>query len=146
MKILVVDDMEINRDILEDMLTDEGYEVVLTANGREALTVLLENPREFDVVLLDLVMPELDGFSVLTQMQKKSLLKDLPVIVISGERDRESEQRSLDLGATDFISKPFDRHIVIRRIRNTAELFRINALWSGRSDARRKRCRSSTGS
>lgn len=123
MKILVVDDMEMNRDILEDMLTDEEYEVVLTANGREALAVLEQDYLEFDVVLLDLVMPEMDGFSVLAQMQRKSLLNDLPVIVISGERDRESEQRSLDLGATDFISKPFDRHIVIRRIRNTAELF-----------------------
>lgn len=123
MKILVVDDVETNRDILEDILSDVGYEVITAANGKAALEILEQNPLAFAAVLLDLVMPQMDGFSVLAKLNAKNWIKDIPVIVISGESVREYEQWSLDMGATDFIGKPFDRHIVIRRVRNAVELF-----------------------
>lgn len=122
MKVLVVDDVSINRDMLEEMLEDE-YEVVKAEGGKQAIAILEEQRENIDVVLLDLIMPEIDGFAVLEKMRDRKWLDSTPVIVISGENSKEAEKRSLSLGAEDFIRKPFDNYLVRLRVKNIAELF-----------------------
>ena len=121
-KVLIVDDIEINRDMLEEMLRDE-YEVVKADGGMSALRILKERYEEFVIVLLDLIMPEVDGFSVLDVMNKKRWIEKTPVIVITGEDSKEAERKSLSLGASDFVRKPFDFYLVKRRVKNIADLF-----------------------
>lgn len=121
-KVLVVDDIEINREILEDML-QEDYEVIQADGGMKALKILKERHEEFSAVLLDLIMPEVDGFAVLEVMRNQKWLETTPVIVISGEDSKETERRSLGLGASDFIRKPFDQYLVKRRVKNIVDLF-----------------------
>lgn len=121
-KVLVVDDIEINREILADMLADD-YDVVQAEGGMKALKILKEQHAEFVAVLLDLIMPEVDGFAVLEVMRNQKWIETTPVIVISGENSKEAETRSLGLGASDFIRKPFDQYLVKRRVKNIADLF-----------------------
>ena len=121
-KILIVDDINTNRMILADMLEEE-FETEQAAGGMSALKILKERREEFQLVLLDLIMPEIDGFAVLEVMKRQNWLHKLPVIVISGENSIEAEERSLTLGASDFIQKPFSRGIVIRRVKNILDLY-----------------------
>lgn len=121
-KILVVDDVKINRDMLEEMLA-EDYEVVQAEDGMNALRLLKEQHEEFVAVLLDLVMPEVDGFAVLEVMRNQKWIDTTPVIVISGENSAETERKSMGLGASDFIRKPFDQYVVRRRVKNITDLF-----------------------
>ncbi len=121
-RILVVDDAEMNRELLCDMLKDE-YQVETAADGREALDYLDRYPREMAAVLLDLHMPTMDGFSVMTEMSKKEWLKKIPVLIISSEFAVEVESRCLELGASDFIHKPFESVIVKNRIKNAMRLY-----------------------
>lgn len=121
-KVLVVDDMELNRELLEDMLKDE-YEVLLAENGKKAIEAIKEYKDEIAVMLLDLVMPEMDGFAVLEEMKKSKLITKIPVIVISGETSAEAEGRSFDYGVSDFIQKPFNEAIVQKRVKNIVNLF-----------------------
>lgn len=120
--ILVVDDSMINREILADMLSAK-YKVETAENGQEALAILEERSDEFGAVLLDLNMPDIDGFEVLEKMNEWDLLSALPVIVISAEDSNEVENRTLALHATDFIRKPFDQNVVLRRVENVYELY-----------------------
>jgi CheY-like chemotaxis protein len=113
--ILVVDDDLINRLVLSTNLQEQGYEVATAENGRQALEVLAGQP--FDVVLLDLVMPELDGFQVLEQMKRDSALREIPVIVISALDEMESILRCIEMGATDYLPKPFDAGLLRARLR-----------------------------
>ena len=121
-RILVVDDAEVNRELLCDMLKDE-YQVETAADGREALRFLDKYPREMAAVLLDLHMPNIDGYAVMAEMGKKEWLKKIPVLIISSELAVEAESRCLELGASDFIHKPFERVIVKNRIRNAMRLY-----------------------
>lgn len=121
-KVLIVDDMEINREILTEILQDE-YSIITAENGRQALDVLSEFREEIKIVLLDLVMPEMDGFAVLQTMQERAMLGLIPVLVITGEDSVETERRCFDYGVSDFIKKPFDFALVQRRVRNVVELF-----------------------
>lgn len=121
-KVLVVDDIKINREILADMLAEE-YDIVQAEGGMKALKILKEQHEDFAVVLLDLIMPEVDGFAVLEVMRSQKWIEKTPVIVISGEDSKETEKKSLGLGASDFIRKPFDQYLVKRRVKNTADLF-----------------------
>lgn len=120
MKILIIDDVEINCDILQEFLSKD-YELLMTGNGETALEILEKN--EIALILLDLEMPKVNGYEVMTIMKEKGWLDRVPVIVIGGENVTESEKRSLELGAVDFIRKPFDRYIVRRRVQNTMALF-----------------------
>lgn len=126
-KVLIVDDVSTNRMILTDMLED-AYDTMEASNGREALQLLNENHDCIALVLLDLRMPGLNGYDVLEVMKANSWLESLPVIVITGEDSNESEEKSLKLGATDYIRKPFNEAIVRRRVDNTAELFAYKRL------------------
>jgi PleD family two-component response regulator len=112
--ILVVDDNRLNRMKLAHSLQQEGHRFGMAENGRQALDMLADQP--FDVVLLDLIMPELDGYQVLEQMKRDSRLRDIPVIVISALDDMESILRCIEMGATDYLPKPFDLGLLRARL------------------------------
>lgn len=121
-KILVADDSEMNRAILSDMLEEE-YEIIEAENGVEAVAMLQKHEEEISLLLLDVVMPEMDGFGVLTVMNQRHWIDDIPVIIISAENTPGYVERAYELGVTDFISRPFDALIVHRRVINTILLY-----------------------
>ncbi len=121
-KILIVDDSEMNRAILSDMLA-ERYEILEAKNGIEAIEVLHTCETEISLVLLDIVMPEMDGFEVLAVMNRYHWVGEIPVIIISSENSYSVVERAYELGATDYISRPFDEVIVRRRVINTIMLY-----------------------
>ena len=111
--ILVVDDNEVNRDVLSRRLQRQGHSVVLAENGLEAMKAVRSRP--FDLVLLDIMMPELDGYAVLQQIKADPALSHLPVIMISAVDDIESVSRCIVMGADDYLSKPFDATLLKAR-------------------------------
>ena len=121
-KILIVDDSEMNRAILADMLEDD-YEILEAENGVQGVTVIQQHIAELSLVLLDIVMPEMDGFGVLEAMNQYHWIEDLPVIMISAESGSSHVEQAYELGATDFVSRPFDPLIVHRRVINTILLY-----------------------
>jgi len=121
-KILIVDDNEMNRVILQDMLGDE-FELLEADGGRAAIDILREQHDEIGMVLLDVVMPDLDGFGVLGIMKENGWLDDIQVIMISAESDPAFMKKAYLLGAVDFINRPFDSYIVHRKITNTIMLY-----------------------
>lgn len=121
-KILIADDSEMNRSILTDMLGDE-FDIIEAANGVQAVAALQKYGTEIALVLLDIVMPEMDGFDVLAIMNKYRWIEDVPVIMISAENASSYVERSYELGVTDYISRPFDALIVHRRVINTILLY-----------------------
>jgi signal transduction histidine kinase len=122
-RILVVDDNRMNRIKLAHILQELGHTVVLAADGNEALHLLRQNAddQRFDVVLLDLLMPELDGFQVLETIKSDQTLRDLVVIVISALDEMESIVRCIELGAEDFLPKPFEPVILRARLKTSLE-------------------------
>ncbi len=119
--ILIADDNEINREILRGML--EGrYNIVETTNGRETLDYIHSHPDEVDLLLLDFIMPEMDGMKVLFHMQMENLLENIPTIMISAANFPGNIERAYILGATDYISRPFDMAIVQRRVNSVMKL------------------------
>ena len=121
-KALIVDDIELNREMLSDILSDE-YEVIEAGNGNEALEKIEENFSDLSVILLDLVMPELDGTGVLKIMKDRGWIERFPVLIITGETDVATELKCLELGAADFIGKPFDESRAKRRVANSVQLY-----------------------
>lgn len=120
--ILIVDDSEMNRFILSDMLSDE-FEILEAKNGKDAIAVLRKLDNAVSLVLLDIVMPEMDGFEVLAYMNKYHWIDDIPVIMISSETAPSAIEYAYDMGVTDFISRPFDAAVVRRRSVNTIMLY-----------------------
>ena len=116
-KILIADDSEMNRDLLAAILEDE-YDIVQAKDGVKAVDYLRKHAEELSLVLLDLVMPQMDGFEVLAYMNKEHWIDDIPVIIISAEDSPVYIKRGYDLGVTDFIGKPFDGNMVRRRSAN----------------------------
>ncbi len=112
--ILVVDDDLLNRMVLSATLQEGGYTVETAEDGRQALERLAAQP--FDVVLLDLLMPEMDGFQVLEQIKAHPAWRNIPVIVISSLEEMESILRCIEMGATDFLPKPFDAGLLRARL------------------------------
>lgn len=121
-RILVVDDAEINRELLRDMLEDE-YVVDMAENGETALKKLEEHLDDTAALLLDLHMPGMDGFGVIAAIRQNGWLNRIPVLIISSEKDVDVENKCFCLGVTDFIHKPFESSIVKNRVRNTVDLF-----------------------
>ena len=121
-KILIVDDSELNRAILADMLGEE-YDIVEAENGLEGVAILQKMGPELSLVLLDIVMPQMDGFGVLDTMNQNHWIDDIPVIMISAESGSRHIERAYELGVTDFIARPFDALIVHRRVVNTILLY-----------------------
>ena len=120
-KILVVDDSEMNRAMLKEIL-GEGYEYLDAENGMKAVEIL-RSRTDIALVLLDLMMPEMDGFDVLRVMRCYSWLEEIPVIVISAAEDTENIERAYDLGVADYIRRPFERVMVMRRVQNVLMLY-----------------------
>lgn len=122
LKILIVDDSELNRELLAGMLGDE-YEIYQVENGKKAIDILEENREQFKLVLLDINMPVMDGYEVLSIMKRRKGLDKLPVIVISAEISGESVKKAYELGASDYFVRPFNVAIVLRRVRNMITLY-----------------------
>ncbi len=120
--VLVVDDAEINRSILADMLL-EDFDIVEAENGVEAVAMLQKNNDKIALVLLDIVMPQMDGFDVLALMNKNNWIESTPVIIISSETVPAYMERAYELGATDYINRPFEAQVVHRRVKNTILLY-----------------------
>ena len=121
-KILITDDSEINRSILADILENE-YEIIEAENGVQAVAALQKYNVELALVLLDIVMPEMDGFGVLEAMNEHHWIEDIPVIMISAETKSSYVERAYGLGVCDFINRPFDALVVHRRVMNTILLY-----------------------
>ncbi len=121
-KILIVDDSEMNRMLLSTILEDD-YEIVEAENGEQAVELLRQNYFAFSLVLLDIVMPKMDGFEVLACMKRYHWIDNVPVIIISAENTPDYIGKAYELGATDYIGKPFDAMIVQRRVVNTIHLY-----------------------
>lgn len=120
-KILIVDDSEINRAMLKEIL-GESYEYLEAENGLRAIEILRRRT-DIALVLLDLIMPEMDGFDVLRVMQCYAWQEEIPVIVISAAEDTRSVERAYDMGVADYIRRPFERVMVLRRVKNALMLY-----------------------
>ena len=121
-KILIVDDSEMNRAILTDILQDE-YDIIEARDGLEARDVLSKDGDSIVLMLLDIVMPRMDGFSVLSKMNENNWIQNIPVIIISSENASLYVERAYELGALDYIQRPFDTLVVRRRSLNTITLY-----------------------
>ena len=120
--VLIVDDSPMNRDILSEILCDD-FEILEAPNGPKCLELLNAWGSDISIVLLDIVMPDMDGFDVLSRMAAQGLLEDLPVVMISSEDSAQTVRRAYELGASDYISRPFDARIVHRRVTNITRLY-----------------------
>ena len=121
-QILIVDDSEINREILKEILK-EDYRILEAANGEECLEQLERYGTGISLVLLDIVMPEMDGFEVLAAMNQNHWIEDIPVIMISSEDSDSYIRRAYEMGVSDYISCPFDAKIVYQRVLNMIKLY-----------------------
>ena len=120
--VLIVDDSELNRKMLGQMLGSR-FDIAEAASGEACLQLLEQNATGISIVLLDIHMPGIDGFTVLEEMNQKNLLEQIPVIMISSEDAVDAVRRAFDLGASDYISRPFDAKVVYQRIINTIQLY-----------------------
>lgn len=121
-KILIVDDSEMNREILSSILGDE-FDILEAADGKECISVIRKYGRDIALVLLDIVMPEMDGFEVLEFMNKHEWIDDIPVIMILSEDSAASVKKAYEMGVSDYINRPFDVEVVHRRVFNTIKLY-----------------------
>lgn len=120
--ILIVDDSEMNRAILNEMLKDE-YRILEADNGRTALDMVDRYGDELSLVLLDIIMPGVNGFEVLGELSRRSVADSLPVVMISSEDSDDVVLRAYELGALDYINRPFNARVVRRRVSNTIRLY-----------------------
>ena len=130
-RLLVVDDVEMNRDLLSRRLKQQGHEVATAENGRQALEKI--RAAAFDLVLLDIMMPEMDGYQVLAEMMGDPVLKHVPVIMISAVTEMDSVVKCIEMGATDYLPKPFSPVLLKARVGATLEKKRLRdkeQLWA----------------
>ena len=120
--VLIVDDSDMNREILREMLKAD-YDIAEAASGEEGLSKLKELGTEISLVLLDIVMPGINGFDVLSRMAKSGWIEDIPVIMISSEDGEDTVLNAYELGASDYISRPFDIRVVRHRVSNIMHLY-----------------------
>ena len=121
-RILVVDDSEMNREILSEILNEE-YDIIEADSGDTCIDMLRKYETGISLVLLDIVMPGMDGFGVLNYMNRHHYLEDIPVIMISSEDSTETVRRAYEMGVSDYINRPFDAGVVHRRVYNTIKLY-----------------------
>ena len=121
-QLLVVDDSEMNREILKEILGKE-YRILEACDGEEALKMLEQHGTEISLVLLDIIMPKMDGFEVLAYMNRDKWIEEIPVIMISSEGSESYIRRAYELGASDYISRPFDTKVVYQRVINMIKLY-----------------------
>ena len=121
-QILIVDDSEMNRAILSEILCGD-YRILEAADGEECLKKMQQHVGDIALVLLDLMMPKMNGFEVLDFMNRNHAIEDLPVIMISGEDSEASVRRAYEMGVSDYVARPFDARVVYRRVFNTIKLY-----------------------
>ena len=121
-QILIVDDSEMNREILTEMLQDD-FRILEAENGEEALKMLKQYGTGISLMLLDIVMPVMNGFEVLAAMAREHWMDDIPVIMISSEGSEDYIRRAYEMGIADYIRRPFDAKIVYQRVFNTIKLY-----------------------
>ena len=121
-RILVVDDSKMNREILCEMLKDD-FEIIEATNGQECVSLLEQYGKEISLVLLDIVMPVMDGFEILMYMNRNHWIEDVPVIMISSEESENYIRKAFKFGVSDYISRPFDSKVVYQRVFNTIKLY-----------------------
>ena len=121
-RILVVDDSEMNRAILCEMLKDD-FEIIEATNGQECVSLIEQYGKEISLVLLDIVMPIMDGFEILMYMNRNHWIEDVPVIMISSEESENYIRKAFKFGVSDYISRPFDSKVVYQRVFNTIKLY-----------------------
>lgn len=129
--VLIVDDLDSVREVLKGLLTGQGYNLVFASNGREALTKAAQFTP--DLILLDVMMPDMDGFEVCQRLRDDPLLAEVPVIMLTALDDTDSRVRGIEVGADDFISKPFSSTELQARVRTTTRLNRYRRLLSART-------------
>lgn len=115
---LIVDDTENNREILAFILKNE-YNVVEASGGKECIELLGRYGSAISIILLDIIMPDTDGFDVLKYMTLNHLIEDIPVITITGDESDSSVRKAYEMGVSDYINRPFDARVVYRRVSNT---------------------------
>jgi len=115
-KILVVDDENFNRDIIKKVLIKEGFSILEATNGKESLKMLESN--DIDLILMDIMMPIMDGFKAIETIKKQSLYKKLPIIAITALSDTQTYQKALKLGAKTLITKPFKLPLLIDSVKS----------------------------
>ena len=126
-RILIVDDSEMNRMILADMLEDQ-YEILEAADGAQGISILQQMSSQISLVLLDIVMPEMDGYEVLQHLKSNPETTDIPVIIMSALSDMQSIVKGYQLGATEYVTKPFQREELVKRVAHRYELYSIKRI------------------
>ena len=121
-KILIVDDKGINRYMMGEIFRDE-YEIVEAAGGQEAIDLIALEHDELAIVLLDIVMPGIDGFGVLEDMKRKQLLDRLPVVIVTDDSSEATSVKAFEYKVADMVIKPFEPRIIKRRVENIIELY-----------------------
>lgn len=116
-KILIVDDAELNRELLSEILSDE-YDILEAENGKFGLEIIRKEKDNISAILLDLVMPVMDGFQVMEALHEEKIMDKIPVLVISGENSTQNEKKCFDYGVSDFIGRPFKAVLVKKRVQN----------------------------
>lgn len=120
-KVLVVDDNAINRELLCNILRND-FEVIEIENGEDTIQYILREPEAISAVLLDILMPKMDGYEVLRAMRSDSSMSKIPVLITTGSTDEGAEVKALSMGANDFVTKPYNPEIILHRIKNTIRL------------------------
>lgn len=121
-KILVVDDKGMNRYMLGGIFRDD-YEIVEAGGGLEAIEILEEEKEELAVVLLDIIMPGMDGFGVLEHMKKRDMLEQIPVVIVTDDSSEATSVKAFEYKVADMVIKPFEPRIIKRRVQNIIELY-----------------------
>ena len=125
-RVLIVDDDKINREVLKDILSDQ-YDIEEACNGNEAIDMINKYQNGISIILLDMIMPERNGYQVLEYMNEYNYIQVIPVIAITVDTDSKNEEKAFDLGVAEFIPKPFNHAVIDKRIRNTIDLYeRLN--------------------
>jgi len=122
-RVLLVDDSELNRNLIGRRILEQGHDLTVSADGSEALQMLAEGT--FDVVVLDVVMPGMDGYEVLTRIRSDARFRDVPVIILTAMEDNETLVRCLELGADDYLPKGFPKQLLRARLANAIERKRL---------------------
>lgn len=121
-KLLIVDDEAVNRALLESYLKDE-YEVIQAVDGQDAIDKIQQYGLELTMILLDIIMPGVDGFGVLNFLNDYGYITEIPVILITVDNTIGREEQAFDMGVSDFITKPFNPSVVVKRVRNIVDLY-----------------------
>lgn len=129
-KIIIIDDVELNRTILGEAFSKK-YDVLEAQDGWEGLEKIMANQDDIAAIFLDIIMPEMDGFSVLSELENKEIMKKIPLFIITTETTDYVVERAYDYGVIDVIQKPFNLLIIERRVANIIELFESRSQLNG---------------